>query len=288
MISMTGYGYKEFQNEKIRFSLEIKSYNNRYLDLILNIPNPLSPLEGQIRSLLNASIRRGRVEVYLRMKELEEDLSLVVDKEAVRSYAASLREVKDIAGLEGDLSLGHILSMEGVIKTDKNRDLDAMYELLEPLFRDVLAQLADSRRTEGAETDKDIMEQIAFLENSVERIREHAPRMQEQITRTLKEKFAEVVEGKADESRILAEIAVQIVRFDINEELQRLTTHFEGFRSIASGSDPVGKKLDFLCQEINREVNTIGSKNTLVEIGRIVVEMKDSLEKVREQLRNVE
>ncbi|MDC7233745.1 MAG: YicC family protein [Spirochaetales bacterium] len=288
MISMTGYGYKEFQNGKVRLSLEMKTYNNRYMDLILNVPPPLSPLEGQIRSLVTGSLKRGRVEVYLRMKELEEDLTLIVDREAVKSYAATLREVQETAGIGGDLSLGHILSMDGIIKTDKNRDLDALYEIVEPLFQDVLEQVHASRAAEGAETEKDIMGQISFLEDCVSKITEYAPRMEEQITTTLKEKFAEVVEGKADESRILAEIAVQIVRFDINEELQRLTTHFEGFRSIADSSEPVGKKLDFLCQEINREVNTIGSKNTLVEIGRIVVEMKDSLEKVREQLRNVE
>jgi len=288
MISMTGYGYKEYQDEKVRFSLEIKSYNNRYLDLILNLPNPLSPLEGQIRSLIGGTISRGRVEVYLRMKELEEDISLLVDRSAVRAYADTLREIRDLAGIGDDISLGNILSMEGVIKTDKTRDLDALYVLLEPLFRDVLTQLTESRRTEGAETEKDIMGQIGFLGECLEQIKDYAPRMQEQITTNLKEKFEEVVQGKADESRILAEIAVQIVRFDINEEIQRLTTHLEGFRAIAAASEPVGKKLDFLCQEIGREVNTIGSKNTLVEIGRIVVEMKDSLEKVREQLRNVE
>jgi len=145
-----------------------------------------------------------------------------------------------------------------------------------------------SRKAEGSETEKDILRQIGFLEDRLARIKEEAPRMQEMITTSLREKFAEDVQGQADESRILAEIAVQMVRFDINEEIQRLQTHFDGFRRIASSSEPVGKKLDFLCQEIGREVNTIGSKNTLVEIGQIVVEMKDSLEKVREQLKNVE
>ncbi|MDA3956919.1 YicC/YloC family endoribonuclease [Oceanispirochaeta sp.] len=288
MISMTGYGYKEFQNDKVRFSLEIKSYNNRYLDLILNLPNPLSPLEGQIRALVSSSLRRGRVEVYLKMKELEEDLSLTVDKTAVKAYADTLREIQSLAGIGGDISLSHILNMEGIIKTDKTRNLDELYGLIEPLFKDVLKQLILSRQTEGISTEKDILGQISFMEDCVNQVTTHAPRMQEQITNNLKEKFEEIVQGKADESRILAEIAIQVVRFDINEELQRLATHLEGFRNSAASSEPVGKKLDFLCQEINREVNTIGSKNTLVEIGRLVVDMKDSLEKVREQLKNVE
>jgi uncharacterized protein (TIGR00255 family) len=222
------------------------------------------------------------------MKELEEDLSLAVDKTAVMAYAETLREVQALAGIDGDITLEQLLRMEGIIKTDKKRDLEGLYELIEPLFQDVLAQLIEARQTEGAETTKDIMGQIDFMEDCVNQITAFAPRMQEQITMNLKEKFDEIVQGKADESRILAEIAIQIVRFDINEELQRLNTHLEGFRNIAALDEPVGKKLDFLCQEINREVNTIGSKNTLVEIGRIVVDMKDSLEKVREQLKNVE
>ena len=112
--------------------------------------------------------------------------------------------------------------------------------------------------------------------------------MEENIITNLKNKFAEVVGNQVDESRILSEIAIQLVRFDINEELVRLDTHFTSFRDIANSTDLVGKKLDFLCQEINREINTIGSKSTLVEINRIVVGMKDGLEKVREQLKNVE
>ena len=288
MISMTGYGYSEFQNERVRFTLEIKTYNNRYLDLILNMPAPLSPLEARVRSLMNQTLKRGRVEVYLRMKELEEDLSLIVDPAAVRSYAETLRKIQGIAGIDGALSLGHILSMDGVIKTEKNRDLELYWEILKPLFEDVLEQLMEDRRREGASTEKDIMGQVAFLEDRVGHIANLAPEMEKNIDKSLRGKFTELLEGQVDETRLLSEIAVQLVRFDINEEIVRLKTHFASFREVAGMAEPVGKKLDFLCQEINREINTIGSKSTLVEINRYVVDMKDSLEKVREQLRNVE
>jgi len=285
---MTGYGYKEFQNEKVRFILEVKTYNNRYLDLILNLPAPLSPLESKVRTLVSGTLKRGRVEVYLRMKELKEDLSLIVDSSAVKTYADSLREIQAMAGIEGTLSLEHILSMDGLIKTEKNRDLEGYWEILQPLFKDVLEQLVDDRRREGASTEKDILSQLAFLENRVAEISRLAPEMEKNINKNLRDKFAEILEGQVDESRLLSEIAVQLVRFDINEEIVRLNTHFENFRDVATADEAVGKKLDFLCQEINREINTIGSKSTLVEINRYVVEMKDSLEKVREQLRNVE
>ncbi len=286
---MTGYGYKEYQDEKIRFTLEIKTYNNRYLDLILNLPAPLSPLESRVRSLVSSTIRRGRVEIYLRMKELEEDISLIVDEEAVKSYAGTLNRIREIAGIETPLSLGHLISMDGVIKTEKNRDIENYWILLEPLFADVLQQVREDRRREGASTAEDISRQVSFLESRVGEIETLAPGMEEQINRSLRDKFDDLLEGKADESRILSEIAVQLVRFDINEEIVRLKTHFENFRDVSAHDDePIGKKLDFLCQEINREINTIGSKSTLVEINQFVVEMKDSLEKVREQLRNVE
>jgi len=285
---MTGYGYSEFQNEKVRFTLEMKSYNNRYLDLILNLPPPLSPLEARIRPLLGEQVKRGRVDVFLRMKELEEDLTLSIDREAVRAYSSALRDVIDLADLDSSVSLEHILSMEGVVKTERNRDIEAYWEILAPLFQDVLAQLTESRRREGAATEKDILSQVDFMEERIARITVLAPEMEQQINNSLKEKFAEVVDGQADETRILSEIAVQLVRFDINEELVRLEAHFSNFRETAASGEPVGKKLDFLCQEINREINTIGSKSTLVEINRTVVEMKDSLEKIREQLRNVE
>ena len=158
-----------------------------------------------------------------------------------------------------------------------------------PFFADVLQQVLEDRRREGASTADDISRQIGFLESRVGEIETLAPAMEEQINRSLREKFADLLEGQADESRILSEIAVQLVRFDINEEIVRLKTHFGNFRDVSAHDDePIGKKLDFLCQEINREINTIGSKSTLVEINQYVVEMKDSLEKVREQLRNVE
>ena len=170
--------------------------------------------------------------------------------------------------------------MDGVIKTEKNRDIDNYWILLEPLFADVLQQVLEDRRREGASTADDISRQIGFLESRVGEIETLAPAMEEQINRSLREKFADLLEGQADESRILSEIAVQLVRFDINEEIVRLKTHFGNFRDVSAHDDePIGKKLDFLCQEINREINTIGSKSTLVEINQYVVEMKDSLEK---------
>ncbi len=288
MISMTGYGYKEYQDDKVHFSLEMKSCNNRYLDISMNLPSALSPLEGALREILGSRLRRGRVDVFLRMREGEEDLILHIDEKAVLVYARALEKIRTLAGVKSPLSLGDLLSMEGLVKIEKKRDLEIFLELLKPLFREVLEQLCTSRVKEGASTEKDIMEHIALLKEYLDEVKGFAPKVEEQITRTLKNKFREVLGDALAEDRILAEVAVQIVRFDINEEIKRLDCHLDSFKAIAAADEGMGKKLDFLCQEMGREINTIGSKGTMVEISRLVVKMKDALEKIREQLRNVE
>ncbi|MDC7223062.1 MAG: YicC family protein [Spirochaetales bacterium] len=288
MKSMTGFGYGEFQDDKIHLTADLKSYNNRYLDLIVNIPPPLNPLEPLIRERISRSLKRGRVELYLRMRELEEDLTILLDKDAARGYADKLREMGRELSLKDDLGYSHILGLEGVLKVDKKRDLDLLSEKVNDLIDKALAELISRREKEGEKTEEDIMGQIALVESSLEKVKNFAPAVEEKITRTLQEKFREVLGDAVEEGRILQETASYLVRYDINEEISRLTTHLESFHSIVEKEEMVGKKLDFLCQEMNREINTIGSKTPQVEVSRLVVEMKDSMEKIREQLRNVE
>ncbi|MDC7218559.1 MAG: YicC family protein [Spirochaetales bacterium] len=288
MKSMTGFGYAEVQDGKIHLTADLKSYNNRYLDLIINIPPPLNPLEPAIRDRISATLKRGRVELYLRMRELEEDLTILLDKKAAGSYAAKLRELGTDLNLKDELGYSHILGLEGVLKVDKKRDLDVLGEQVNRILDKALAELVLRREREGEKTQEDIMSQIALVEDSLGKIKTYAPEVEEKIKSTLKDKFHEILGDEAEEHRILQETASYLVRYDINEEISRLTAHLESFHAIVQKEEMVGKKLDFLCQEMNREINTIGSKTPQVEVSRIVVEMKDAMEKVREQLRNVE
>jgi uncharacterized protein (TIGR00255 family) len=288
MKSMTGFGYGETQDGKIHLTADLKSYNNRYLDLIINIPPPLNPLEPVIREKLSRSLKRGRVELYLRMRELEEDLTILLDKDAAQGYADKLREMGADLKLNDELGYSHILGLEGVLKVDKKRDLDLLGDKVDQLLDKALAELILRREKEGEKTEEDIMEQIVLVEKSLAEVKNFAPRVEEKITRTLRDKFREVLGDEIEENRILQETASYLVRYDINEEINRLTIHLESFRSIQEKEEMVGKKLDFLCQEMNREINTIGSKTPQVEVSRLVVEMKDAMEKIREQLRNVE
>lgn len=288
MISMTGYGYSEYQDEGMNYSLEIKSYNNRYLDIIVNMPSYLGPLETWIRQNLSQALQRGRVELYLKIREKEEDLYIQIDYSAAEGIYKGLVDLKNQLGLKEEVSLSQILSQEGVMKIDKKRDIEKYRPIIDSLLKDSLKQLKDTREKEGLYTREDIFKQLQVIQGFKDRIEELAPGVEAETTKILKEKYAQVLGDEAEESRILNEVASYLVRYDINEEISRLNAHLESFRNLCEEENALGKKLDFLCQEMNREINTIGSKSPQVDVHRLVVDAKDAMEKIREQLRNVE
>ncbi len=288
MKSMTGYGYAEYQDEKIHLILEMKSYNNRYLDIIINQPVFLNSLEPEIRKYISDNAERGRVELYLRVRELEEDVKVYIDKSAASSYAEALRQLSKAAGIEENVGLSHILSFEGVLKTEKNRDIDEYRTKIMPLLDSCMSQWNESRLKEGLETEAHIKSNIDIIYNALEVFELNAGQMEENIKTNIKNKFAEVIGDSVDEQRVLAETAVLLVKYSISEEISRLKGHLDSFLKSVESGEAAGKKLDFICQEINREVNTIGSKSVIMQVNQTVVEVKDSLENIREQLRNVE
>ena len=288
MKSMTGYGYAEYQDEKIHLILEMKSYNNRYLDIIINQPVFLNALEPEIRKVISDNSERGRVEVYLRVRELEEDVVFHLDKSAASAYAESLRSLADAAGLDENISLSHLLSFEGILKTEKNRDIDQYRDKIMPLLETCMKQWEASRCKEGVETAENIKSHLDVIYEAAELFKRNAAGMEENIKINIKNKFTDVLGDEIDEQRVLAETAVLLVKYSISEEIARLKGHLDSFSEAAGSGEAVGKKLDFICQEINREVNTIGSKSFMMEVNQTVVEVKDSLENIREQLRNVE
>ena len=285
---MTGYGYREVSDSTVSFSVEIKSYNNRYLDIIVNLPPFLSPLEPRIRELLGKRVNRGRVETTVRLRELTEDTRIYLDRNAVQGYIHVLHELIGEAGLKDDIRLSHLLRLDGVLRTEKSRNIDELWEKILPQFEEAYKDFEEARNSEGTFTKQDILEKIAIVEDVVRQIKTHGEALEERITEGIRERFHQVLGNKIDEDRVLAETAVLLVKYSINEELSRLSGHLSVFREIAEKPGLVGKKLDFLCQELNREINTIGSKSMIMEINQRVVDAKDALENIREQLRNVE
>jgi uncharacterized protein (TIGR00255 family) len=228
------------------------------------------------------------VEISIRFRELEENLSVILDKNVVEEYTEVLNQMLKISGIKEELSLSHLLSMDGIIKTDKKRDLTEIWEKLQPMLSAAFRDYDNNRIKEGENTEKDIANQIEVLRENLAFVETKVPEIEQQIKQTLGDKFRDITGDVIEETRLLAETAMYLVKYDINEEIIRMKSHLDRFRAISADEDSAGKKLDFLCQELNREINTIGSKSPVVEVHQSVVTMKDALEKIREQLRNVE
>ena len=291
MTSMTGFGYSERSDDAVSASVEVKSVNNRYLDVNVSLPNGMAVLEPRIRLAVGEVVHRGRVEVTVRVREFHETAVVHLDKSALAAYQSALTQLKDETGCEEPLRLSHYLRMEGILRMERERDAEGYWSVVEPLLANALEQFRNSRNEEGAALRGDIESQVARIAAGLYVIETHAPQIEQTVRTSLGQRFAEVVGDGVEESRMLAEVAVQLARFSINEEAVRLNAHLEAITEAIRGADAgsgVGKRLDFICQEINREINTIGSKSTVLTISEQVIEVKDALENIREQLRNVE
>jgi len=288
MKSMTGFAYREHRDERHKITITMKSYNNRFLDILIYLPPFLNPLEQKIREFLSKRIARGRVELYVKALELNQAAEISIDPLYVESYVQALRQLAEAAGIRERLRLSHLLRIEGMLKAEQSLDLDGYWLDLQPLLESVFQEFDALRQAEGEATGKDIQELLGAIEADIAKIEAVAPQLEEKIRHDLRTRFQDLLSNGIDENRILTETAALLMKSDIHEELVRSRSHLQSFSKILEKSGPMGKKLDFICQELNREFNTIGSKNLLVEVDGAIVSLKDHVEKIREQLRNVE
>jgi uncharacterized protein (TIGR00255 family) len=285
---MTGYAYCENSTNEMTVSVEIKGYNSSFFFFFVFLPPRLSSLESKIREYMSSRFSRGKVETTIRIKEHHGDISVSVNTEVARSYYKAIENLAWELGISGKPDLALIISLEGVLETEKNRDSERYWPVIEPVLTAAADQFELERNREGMHTKEDILSHIILLEDSARIIQGRVPELETSIKENLRSRFVEVLGDHIDENRILAETAVLLMKYTISEELSRLSSHLEEFRSEMEHNPVPGKKLDFLCQEINREINTIGSKTPILEVSRAVVNMKNALENIREQLRNVE
>lgn len=290
MTSMTGYAYEEKNYESAVVSVEIKSVNSRFLDLTVNLPPYLNPLESYFRNKITEKVARGKVDVYIRVKELESNPDITVDEGAVKAYSEAVKKVIKASGFgtDSEAALNFILSQPGVIVSNRSYDMDKYKALIEPVFDSVLEKFNADREREGENMKRDLQEKLEKLSKCAQFFTEWQPKMEEMFKEQITSKFRELLEDKADENRIMTETAAMLVKYTINEEIVRLNSHIAAMRSELANNPTPGKKLDFICQEMNREINTIGSKNQFAEVGAMVITAKDSLENIREQSKNVE
>jgi uncharacterized protein (TIGR00255 family) len=288
MTSMTGFAYREWSNEDISISVEIKGYNNRFLEIFVSAPPWLPQLEQRTRGIIGGVCGRGKVDVAIRVRETNTPVNVSVNVNAANAYMGAVSGLASNLGINEKLNLSTLIGMEGVLNIEKNRDDQRYWSLIEPVLTEAAAVFQAERVREGKHTEEDILNSISKIESALQTVTSHLPALESSIKENIKARFKEISNGEIDENRVLAETAVMLMKYTVSEEISRLSSHLGEFRVETAKNDRPGKKLDFLCQEINREINTIGSKSVILEVSRAVVEMKEALENAREQLRNVE
>lgn len=289
MNSMTGYAYSEEYIDNCNISIEIKSYNSKYFDLSINMPSFLSRLENSFREKFSNLILRGKVEVYIRVFEENPTTNVIINEEAVKSYAEAFKKIAVSLGQPNDnIPLELIVRQEGVISSRCEYDIERYLSLISPVLEKTINLFIEDRKREGENLKIDLLNKVSELDKALSFFQKFQPKMEAAFKENVSKRFYEMLGDKIDEQRILAEVAALLVKYTINEEIVRLESHIKALKSELQENTTPGRKIDFLCQEINREINTIGSKNQFVEVGNMVVSAKNALENIREQARNVE
>ncbi|MBQ9494686.1 MAG: YicC family protein [Treponema sp.] len=287
MTSMTGYAYREVALEGAVVSVEIKSVNARFLDLTVNMPPHLNQLEQKFRALVCQKVTRGKVDVYVRVKETYAQGTVLADVNAASAYSSAIAEIARSLGKDCDVPLSLIVAQPGVLVAERACNIEKYWNMILPPFSDALDSFCSDRAREGVHLQRDLVAKLEQLDECASFFKSWQPKMEAFFKEQLVQKFTELVGSHVDENRIMTETAAMLVKYTINEEIVRLQSHLASLRAEMHNAAP-GKKIDFLCQEINREINTIGSKNQFAEVGTVVIIAKDALENIREQARNVE
>ncbi len=288
--SMTGYGRGSSSQDGFTFIAELRSVNHRYADFALRLPRELYSLEDRIRRQLQKAIKRGRVEVSLALDEMPAGLRQVkVNYDLAEDYYRTLEQLSSRLELSEKVQLKHLLQMPELFKPGGiTLSEEQVWPIVSAALQEALDQLLNQRRLEGENLCRDLLERCAHMEEMVDTASNCAEEAKEDCRKRTAQKFEELLAGKFEETRLLMECAMLVERMGVDEELVRLKSHIEAFRANLTGSEPAGRKLDFIAQEMFREVNTIGSKAGDYRLTNIVVELKAELEKIREQIQNLE
>jgi len=291
--SMTGYGRAESTGARTILTVECKSVNHRHLDVSLKLPRVLAAFEADARRLIQASVQRGRVDVSTTVTTAEGTVlnPLTVNVAQAREYADAARRLSEALDLSDGPSLGWVMGQPGVLTREEQVALsaDEAWPLLEKALAGALAMMVERRETEGAALARELTGLRAVLTGHVDAVARRVPAAVERRAARLTERMRAMLDGaELDQARLAAEVAVWADRTDVSEELARLRAHLAQLAALLDGDEPVGRTLDFLIQEINREVNTIGSKADDLEISQAVIAAKATLEKMREQVQNIE
>jgi uncharacterized protein (TIGR00255 family) len=290
MKSMTGYGRGECNHNGVKFAVEISSVNRRQSDILVNLPKELAELEPRIREEINARVSRGRLNVVIAFHVGKLQHQAELDTALAKKYLRAIRKLQKELGINGSATLDTVLRAPGVLKLNETAlDPEVAWHCIEKALRQALERLVTMREKEGRHLRADLAKRLANIEQRVKTIAALTPETQKRYQQALHERLkAAGLDLPLDDERLLKEVIFFAERCDISEELTRLESHLKQFRDHLDDSEPVGRTLDFLTQEMGREINTIGSKANDAAISREVVNVKAELEKIREQVQNIE
>lgn len=291
--SMTGYGEAQGETDGINYAVEVKAVNNRYLKTIVKLPDILAFLEEDIERLLRDNLARGTVNYVLRCKDVSANTMFDIDESALQAIVEKLGRIKPSAEMAGSIDIGSLLNLPGIIRPMRpdEETAERMKLAILKTSKEAIDRLKEMRAAEGAALEADLNEHCSEIQKSLGQIRRRSSVVVQEYARKLKKRVDDLLahaELKLDEEALAREVAILADRSDISEEIARLDSHLQQFAATRGGDDQAGRRLDFISQEMLREANTIASKSSDAEITRTVVDMKCRVDRIKEQVQNIE
>ena len=291
MNSMTGYGRAKLEKEEREYIIEIKSVNHKYSDITIKLPRNISYLEEKIRKTILSKVSRGKIDVFVSYTNYGiEGKKVVLNKRLAELYINQLRELAEETNIEKEIKVTDISRLPDVLNVSaEEENSQIIWNELSECLENALTNFLEMRKQEGAKIKIDLETRIKKIEEFVDKIKQYSTLLVEEYVVKLKERIKEILSTDiVDEARLAQEVVIYSDRYSIEEEITRLKSHIFQFNDLLTKDGPVGKKIDFLIQEMNRETNTIGSKSNKLEITNLVIEIKTELEDIREQIQNIE
>lgn len=291
MKSMTGFGRSKLEENSREYIVEIKSVNHKYSDISIKMPRNISCFEDKIKKIISNNIYRGKVDVFITFNNYsEEGKNIIINKELAKTYIDQLKELAIKTGIEGNIKVTEVFKMPDVLQVKiEDDESEVIWKELEKCVLQAVHNFVEMREVEGERIKQDLSYRIDRVEKEVNSIFEYSTGLIEEYVVKLKERIKEILmTDVVDETRLAQEIVIYADKCSIEEELTRLRSHIMQFRNLLETKDSIGKKLDFLVQEMNRETNTIASKSVKLEITNLAIEIKTIMEDIREQIQNIE
>ncbi|MEF9990916.1 MAG: YicC/YloC family endoribonuclease [Romboutsia sp.] len=291
-VSMTGFGRGEYKNDNYYFLVECKTINHKYCDINIRLPRKISFLEDKVRILVKDYAKRGRVDLYIKLDLLgSEDVNLKFDETLASQYINILKDIRDKFDLVDDISVMNVAKFSDIVKSEeKEEDEYLLWSMLKEAIIEALVKLREMRSEEGKKLADDVIMRCDLLKSYIEDIEKYSYNVVTDYKEKLNNRIKDMLEDPSiiDENRLAQEVAIYADKSSITEEIVRFNSHIEQLKKTVVKDESIGRKIDFIIQEMNRETNTIGSKSSDINITNLVVEVKSELEKIREQIQNIE